>query len=264
MRKTRLASFIAVIFAVLFIGSVFAYADTWPPLSVVASNSMTHSANWTYGTLNVGDTVFVKKVPSVPGNVITYVVGRNDGYRTYGNYGNVIIYDQSGTDIIHRAIFYLTWNNSEPVVQGYKNQSWLHVNGSYVLIDGAGYNGRNLYVNIGEYRNISGFFTAGDHNVATLGRFVASVDAYCSADQNIGIASAPINNKSIVGIAFWDIPWFGLIKLNLMRLYNAWPYYNEAALNSYLYLGISMAVILTAIFFPYDRFSKRKRPGTDK
>ena len=135
---------IAIAAAILiFIVSVIAYSGEFPPVSTVASESMTHSDYWTYGTMNVGDIVFVKKVNSVPGNIITYVVGRETNYSTYGEFGNVILYkNPSGTTIIHRAMFYLSWNNSYPVIQGYHNQSWISLNRSYVVIDDVGFSHR--------------------------------------------------------------------------------------------------------------------------
>ncbi|EQD32014.1 signal sequence peptidase, partial [mine drainage metagenome] len=167
-RKARAAGIIAFIIIAILIGSLLAYTEEWPPVSVVASQSMTHSREWTPGTLNVGDIVLVKKVTQVPGSVITYVVGRNTGYESYGEYGNVILYHSTdGLIIIHRAMFYLYWNGSTPEVQGYHDQSWLKVTNQYVLIENAGYNGRNLMVPITSFNGKAGFITTGDFNLAT-------------------------------------------------------------------------------------------------
>ena len=58
---------IGVVLAILiFIFSVTAYSGEIPPVSTIASESMTHSDYWTYGTLNVGDIVFVKKIDKIP------------------------------------------------------------------------------------------------------------------------------------------------------------------------------------------------------
>jgi signal peptidase len=265
MRKARLAGFIAILIVVILAGSLLAYSQEWPPVSVVASESMTHSSSWMPGTLNVGDIVFVKKVDQVPGPVISYVVGRETGYMSYGEYGNVILYHSTnGIVIIHRAMFYLTWNGSTPVVQGYHNQSWMRVTDQYVWIEDASYNGRNLTVSISAFRGESGFITVGDHNLATSAIYVASQHAYIAADQNVNITAFPVSSSEIVGIAFGDIPWFGLIKLNLLRLFNQWPEYNQVAKYSYDYLGLSILAILVVIFFPYGMtaryISQRKRP----
>ena len=95
MRKARLAGAIVLLIIVILAGSLLAYSQEWPPVSVVASESMTHSSSWKAGTLNVGDIVFVKKVDQVPGPVITYVVGRDTGFMSYGEYGNVILYQST-------------------------------------------------------------------------------------------------------------------------------------------------------------------------
>jgi len=94
---------------IVFLVSVTAYAGIWPPVDTIASESMTHSDYWTYGTMNVGDIVFVEKVTSVTGPVITYVVGRETGFSTYGEYGNVILYkNPEDQTIIHKAMFFLS------------------------------------------------------------------------------------------------------------------------------------------------------------
>lgn len=263
MHKTTLAGIIAILIVVILAGSLLAYSQEWPPISVVASESMTHSSSWEAGTLNVGDIVFVKKVDQTPGPVISYVVGRNTGYKSYGEYGNVILYHSTyGLVIIHRAMFYLSWNGSTPCVQGYHNQSWMRVTDQYVWIEDASYNGRNLTVSISSFKGEDGFITVGDHNLATSALYVPSQHAYIAADQNVNITAYPVNSSEIVGVAFGDIPWFGLIKLNLLRLYNQWPEYNEVGKYSYDYLGLSILAILVAIFFPYGataRYIRQKK-----
>ncbi len=265
MRKVRAAGIIALIIIAILIGSLLAYTDEWPPVSVVASESMTHSSSWTPGTMNVGDIVFVKKVTQVPGPVITYVVGRDTGYKSYGEYGNVILYHStSGLIIIHRAMFYLYWNSSTPEVQGYHNQSWMKVTDQYVLIEHAGYNGRNLTVPISSFKGEDGFITTGDFNLATSAEYDAALHAYIAADQNVGITLFPVNSSAIIGIAFGDIPWFGLIKLNLLRLENQWPQYNEVGRYSYDYLGLTLTAIVVLILFPYEKVGKNMSENRKK
>ena len=254
VKKSRLIKIGAILSILVFIAVLLAYTEEFPPISVVASESMTHSDYWTPDTINVGDIVFVKKVTVVPDSIITYVVGRETGFQSYGEYGNVILYrSSSGLTIIHRAMFYLSWNGSQPVIQGYHNQSWIKVTRNYVLINDAGYSHRNLVVYISKFENESGFITMGDHNLAVSDEFNSSLSAYIAADQNVGITSAPVNSSNIVGVAFWDIPWFGLIKLNILRLYGQWPEYNEVAKDSYDFLFLSLFIIFGAILFPYKK-----------
>ena len=125
----------------------------------------------------------------------------------------------------------------------------------------ASYNGRNLTVPISAFKGEDGFITVGDYNLATSAIYVAAQHAYIAADQNVNITAFPVSSSEIVGVAFGDIPWFGLIKLNLLRLYNQWPQYNQVAKYSYDYLGLSVLAIIVVIFFPYGATARyiRKR-----
>ncbi|GGM70008.1 S26 family signal peptidase [Thermogymnomonas acidicola] len=260
MRISRIVELSALAAVVIFVVGVTVYSGTIPPVSTIASESMTHSDYWQYGTMNVGDIVFVKKVDNVPGSVITYVVGRERNYSTYGEYGNVVLYRSSdGQTIIHRAMFYLSWSSGRPVVQGYHNQSWMTVTDKYVLIKEVGFSHRNLVVYISSMVNESGFITVGDFNLAFRGVYNSSLNAYEAADQNVGITNAPVNKSSIIGVAFWDIPWFGLIKLNVLKLYGQWPQSNEVAKDTYDLFFAAILVIVVLAAFPYGRVIRRKK-----
>lgn len=260
MKLKKIAEMVVIVAVVLFITSVIVYSGTFPPVETVASESMTHSDSWSYGTLNVGDIVFVKKVVDVPGSIVSYVVGRNTGLSTYGEYGNVILYkNPKGETIIHRALFYLSWNRSTPNIQGYDRQTWIKVTPDYVLLYDVGPSHRNMVVYIGGMLNESGYVTVGDYNLAYEGIYNATLNAYEAADQNIGITNAPVNSVNIVGVAYWDIPWYGLIKLNILKLYGQWPQSNEVANNSYLYLYSSMLIIVVLALFPYSKVMKKVR-----
>lgn len=245
----------------LFLGLTL-YSGIFPPVTVVESGSMQHSNSWEFGTVNTGDIVVVKKVANPVNGVTTYVQGRTSNYSTYGDYGNVLLYnDPSGFVVIHRAMFYLSWSNGSPVVQGYTNQSWITVTNTYILIKDVGFKHRNLLVQIGGFQNESGYITMGDHNLATTTMYDSNFKAYIAADENVNIISHPVTQSEVVGIAQGQIPWFGLIKLNLMRLEGAWPYYNDVQNYSYDYLAASLALIAIAILFPYDRVISK---GTTK
>lgn len=249
--KTKKDLIILVILAIL-IGGTLAYTQEIPPIYVVASESMEHSANWTWGTLNAGDVVLVKRAPDPVKDVTTYVVGRESGYATYGEYGNVLLYHGPGKIIIHRAMFYLTWNNSNPEVLGYTNQSWITVTSSYVLIKDVGFSHRNLLVMISGFHNESGFITVGDFNLAFRGVYNSTLNAYQAADQYF-LGIPPVTSSKVVGVAQGQIPWFGLIKLNIMKLYGEWPYSNEVPNHAYEYLFASLVVIVALALFPYRK-----------
>ncbi|MEM3252454.1 MAG: S26 family signal peptidase, partial [Thermoplasmata archaeon] len=118
LNSIRALLIVIIAIALIFI-ALFAYSGIWPPVVIIESSSMQHGSQWQYGVINTGDMVIVKKVTSVS-DIITYVQGRETGYKSYGDYGNVIIYtSQSGMSIIHRAIFYVaSWNNTVPEIIG--------------------------------------------------------------------------------------------------------------------------------------------------
>ncbi len=258
--KVISAPVIAVIVIIVAIAGVTVYSGMFPPASVVESESMQHSNSWQFGVINTGDIVIVKKVSDPQKNVVTYVQGRETGFSTYGDYGNVILYNAPlNLVVIHRAMFYLSWSNGSPVVEGANNQSWITVTPTYVLIKDVGYAHRNLLVNIAGFKNESGFITMGDHNLATASQFFynSSMKAYMAADENVGIIGHPVTASNIVGEAQGQIPWFGLIKLNIMRLQGTWQYPNDVPNFSYYYLGASIFAIIVLIFFPYSEFLKK-------
>lgn len=258
---------VSIIFAVIIVGgivSVVAYSDVWPPIYVVESESMEHSQNWTFGTINTGDIVMAKNIHDSNSNVITYVQGKSMNYSTYGEYGNVILYhDPTGRIIIHRAMFYLTWNGSTPVVAGDNGQSWIHITSNAVILDNVGFTHRNLIVYLNGFKGESGFITVGDYNLAHAPKisvyYNSSENAYMAADINLFPGFVPVKPDKVVGTAFGQIPWVGLIKLNIMRLGGEWPEYNEVPNNAYMFLGILLGAILVAAFFPYGRFSRKKK-----
>jgi signal peptidase len=252
----------AIVAFVLLILLLTVYAGTWPPFSVVESESMEHGPSWTPGVINTGDIVLVKKVNDPQKNVITYVVGRTENLsKNYGEYGDVILYHApNGLTIIHRAIFYLQWKNGNPVVDGYDGQSWIHITKNYILIDNVGYSSRNLVVFLSSIENESGFITVGDYNLAHFGIYVPSLNAYRAADQDpLIFGFPPVKPSQVEGIAFGQIPWFGLIKLNIMRLFGEWPDYNEVPRYAYDYLALSLAGIFTAVFFPYGKVIRKRK-----
>ncbi len=241
------------------------YSGMFPPVSVVESGSMQHSPDWQFGVINTGDIVVVKKISSPVNDITTYVQGRTANFSTYGDYGNVILYhDANGMVIIHRAMFYLSWSNGHPVIQGYANQSWITVTSTYVLLKDVGFTHRNLIVLLNGMQNESGYITMGDHNLAISNVWVGNLSAYIAADENVNIMTHPVTQSAVVGVAQGQIPWLGLVKLNIMRLQGDWPYYNDVPYHSYEYLAVSLAIIAVAVFFPYDRVIHSKNKKNNK
>lgn len=264
--KLLSAPLIAVIVIVGMLVGISVYSGVFPPASVVESGSMQHSNSWEAGVINTGDIVIVKKVANPVQDITTYVQGRQSNFSTYGDYGNVILYNNgAGSVIIHRAMFYLTWSNGHPVVLNSDNQSWITVTQNYVLIKDVGYRHLNLVVYISSFQNESGFITMGDHNLATSTIYNQQLNAYVAADENVNIMSHPVKSSEVVGEAQGQIPWFGLIKLNIMRLQGDWPYSSDVPSHSYEYLLSTIAAFAVVVFFPYSRvFSGRSKKNNKK
>lgn len=258
--KAKTIISIAVVAVILAgIASVVVYSGEWPPMYVVESESMEHSHNWTAGTINTGDLVMSKNINANETNVITYVQGRAINYSTYGEYGNVILYHNGeGQIIIHRAMFYLEWNGSHPTIADYHNQSWIHITDNAVILDNVGYTHRNLIVYVGTMVGESGFITVGDYNLAHSPIYNKTYNAYSAADQDV-FGFSPVKPDKVVGKAFGQIPWVGLIKLNIMRAGGGWPQYNEVPNNAYTYLVITVIAIIALAAFPYGRVLGKKK-----
>ena len=209
---------VAAAFVALVLLAMFAYTGLWPPLVVVESNSMMHGEDnhSNIGTIDTGDLVLVKKVDSVS-DIETYMDSQISGHKTYGDYGDVVIYKRGGSDastpIIHRAMIYLEinsdgtsyrseslrqapadkWSTSDPT------DTWDRLTSS-LTISNVGYNHLSVTINVQSLASShrSGFITKGDHNLGTDQMFAAP---------------GPVDLDWVVGKARGEIPWFGLLKL---------------------------------------------------
>jgi len=260
---------IAIVVIIVIFAGLYLYAGTWPPVTIVESSSMQHGDQFTWGVINTGDIVIQKKVTNIS-QIITYVQGRDMGYKSYGDYGNVILYQPypGSTPVIHRAMIYVTWNGNQFHIKGQTEairEGWMIIQGYNVIIKDVGFTGRNLIINISSsnpfsgYMNLigkNGFFTMGDNNLAnspfTNPNVIFPDMAYYASDQNVGIAPGPVSMNQIVGIAQGWLPWFGIIKLVLSGDTEYIPS------DSYYYLGITLAIII-AIAFAWDYLPERKK-----
>lgn len=84
------------------VGIGFALTGTWPFMVAVESGSMEPH-------MYRGDVVFLIN-PDRTG-IVTWEEGKQTGYTSFGDYGDVIVYypngDRSKTPIIHRAVFWI-------------------------------------------------------------------------------------------------------------------------------------------------------------
>ena len=91
--------------------ALYAYAGVWPPMVSVDGTSM-------YPHLQDGDLILIQHVDY--SKIMTYDAGKAADYSTFGNYGDVIVYQPFGekdmTPVIHRAMYRA--NASDPMWQG--------------------------------------------------------------------------------------------------------------------------------------------------
>ncbi|MDI6855519.1 MAG: S26 family signal peptidase [Candidatus Thermoplasmatota archaeon] len=119
LKKSAILGFVkdllvASIIILIILTAMYAYTGVWPPIVVIESNSMEHSGApyGRLGTIDAGDFTFVKKVNGRE-DIVTYYQGKQRGYTTYGNYGDVIIFLKNGlpgTPLIHRAMVWVELN----------------------------------------------------------------------------------------------------------------------------------------------------------
>ncbi len=211
---------LALAIIVLLLVSLWAYTQNWPPVYVVESDSMQHGSDDHVGLINTGDLVLAQKIP--PADVVPYVLGAQEGFVTYGEYGDVILYHPNGdlaaTPIIHRALVYLEWDASDltysvPALVGQPCGSAsnavysvtssangcgaTHMTGTLTLYR-IGWRNLTVPIDLSSLGHYSGFITLGDNNRLT--------------DQADGL-SGLVKPGWVLGVARGMIPWVGALKL---------------------------------------------------
>lgn len=237
---------VALALVVLLLVGLYAYTQNWPPIYVVESDSMQHGSDDQLGLLNTGDLVLAQKID--PTHLQTYANGLASGYTTYGEFGDVVLYQPnglSGTPIIHRAIVYLSHNTdgtySAPSLAGlacggasnaaYRSSGaggcgWSHISGTLDLLN-VGWRSLNVSIALGSLGSSSGFITLGDNNPIT--------------DQTAGL-SRLVQSTWVLGVARGMIPWFGALKLALEG--NA----QQVPPQSWQFMGLTIIALVLAAF----------------
>lgn len=262
---------VALAIVVVLLVGLYAYTQNWPPVYVVESQSMQHGTSDVLGLINTGDLVLAQKISN--SSIIPYVVGLPEGYSTYGEYGDVILYHPnggSGTPVIHRAILFLVWDPasrsySAPDLRGLpcgnatnavyatpgtggtpQNCATTGLTGTLDLYR-IGWKSVTVSISLaapalGEH---SGFLTMGDNNFGCsgLGGCVGDPDQSGGATASI---SSLVEPGWVVGVARGMIPWFGALKLLLSGQTGMVPP------QTWQYLGLTIAgIILLAVGIHY-------------
>jgi signal peptidase len=250
---------IALVIVIIVMVSLYAYSGgIWPPMVVVESESMMHGDDSEIGVIDTGDLTLVKRIGG-RSDIVTWVEG-NPSYRveyedeqeltttqkfkgkkaefkTYDDYGEVIIYNKNGlgseTPVIHRAMAWIEPNETQECLNKFngafdvlgdfpdiKNNN--HPKGlrcvARIILKGTGYQKVDVEINVNnvlrnaqnlESKYFSGFLTKGDHNNPEHGH--ARVDQESHTVNGRGFA--PIKVDWVVGEAVGELPWFGALKL---------------------------------------------------
>jgi signal peptidase len=210
---------------VLILVSLFAYTGVWPPMVVIESNSMMHGDDSQIGVIDTGDLTLVKSIKERH-DVITYVeatcaTNPHHGFKTYGDFGNVIVYRKNGLaeiPVIHRAIAWIEYNAtaSNPPFTYVGNIPDIGVyNVTRFTLNKVGYQNQSITIDLNQIFSFSavstshaphsGFVTHGDHNPP-------GVDQQ-SLQIRQGTMVEPVKVDWVVGRAEGELPWFGLFKL---------------------------------------------------
>ncbi|MDO5861955.1 MAG: S26 family signal peptidase [Thermoplasmata archaeon] len=249
------------VIAVVFVGgyaSLVAYTGLSLPFSTVVSSSMQHDNNQSeLGVIDTGDIVITADPSHV--EIQSYVAAYETGYRSFGEYGSVIIYDRgSGNPVIHRAIVWIdydettgTWSSEELanssldwycIDNGARSKDASNLVGTlYITI-----NGTPVGITLDSIaQKGSGYLTKGDNTVT---------NSYF--DQQSGIVGYLISEDKIVSVAVGEIPWLGIVKLIMNgssyvdRVPNSLP-----SLIMAIVLVFSLILILDAVsLFKYRQY----------
>jgi signal peptidase len=253
-----------------------AITGIWPPFMAVESKSMQHSENASdVGIIDTGDIVVARRL-SGPDEIRTYVGSIADGYRSFGEYGDVIIYQppDGSIPIVHRAICEVVYNGcggfdvpelstvpadlwSSPGEEG----RWRGLTDTLDLF-GVGYQKATVHIDLAALLESmgssphGGLITMGDNNGYSLGG-----ERFGVIDQG-SIVEGPIPWEWVVGKVTGEIPWVGSL-----RLWATGTAPDYLPRNSVVMLGVSVAALIALPVVIYlmaslwERRAERKGRG---
>ncbi len=262
--------FIALLILGIILSSLYIYTGRWPPMVVIESPSMSHCEGdppaSRIGVIDTGDIVAVKSIRSRD-NIISYVEGRDVGHRSYGQYGDVIIFRPDGsedkTPVIHRPVLYIEYNETadgfdapslEHLTYGEEWESDEEGDGVYgltenIIIYDYGHRDVLLEINLGDladYRH-DGYITMGDNNI----RSNKGIHDQSGGMRNI---NEPVKIEWIEGKARGELPWFGSIKLLYISRIDSVPNNTWRNLVVSIILIIALPMVLEYVIDYYKKY----------
>jgi signal peptidase len=246
---------VALVAVLVILLILWSYTGQWfgAPMVAIESGSMEHpdAPFGRLGTIDAGDMVLVQKVSTrsdvVPHGGPVQGAEASNGWQSYGDYGDVIIYKPMGrsdvSQIIHRAM------------------AWVDVyhagaRTTYTIIDYGIYNETSLTIpQLGLHNRDpgwtqSGFLTKGDNNEVI--------------DQISNICPQPVQPEWISGKARSEIPWIGTINLFFEDVLHGKSTVQNVHSDSLTCLGVVLAVLIsipiTLDVYDYLRKKRQREP----
>ena len=245
--------------AVAFSG-LYVYSGVWPPFSIVESGSMQHSDRSSFATIDTGDAVVLRTPDKV--DIRTYVDGYKDGYKRFGDYGDVIIYERAGKiPVIHRPVVWLDWNASTnhweaPSLVGFPAGKWecdnglndpMMLSGKLTFID-YGFASQTVHLNLDALPKESGYVTKGDNNPVF--------------DQG-SLVTGLVTEERVLFVAGFTVPWAGVLKLYLSGNQDAISKIPPNSVPDMIAMTVAVLALLAAAFLIGDYVSWRRRKGKE-
>jgi signal peptidase len=239
---------VAVMFTAVY-ACIILYAGTTTPFYTVESGSMRHSDKSQTGVIDTGDMVIGRDPSKV--DITTYADGLANGYRKFGDYGDVILYSApNGRTIIHRAVLAAEYKGGGVwSIPSLENLEWSctgggnpdALNGGSLTLRNFGFDGRTVTVNL---TGLTAGLSGGERGYITVG------DANGSGDPVL------VTDAMIVAVAAWEIPWLGCIKLYITgNNTDQIPFNSVVAL---IVTALAVILLAAAAGVVYDKITKQK------
>lgn len=115
-----------ILISVAIVGGIaillYTISGIWPPMVAIESGSMEPGMSEGDIVFIVSPSNFVAEGATEQHGVVTHRQGKKDGYETFGDYGDVIVYRPDGSElrtaIIHRAMFYVEEGEEYETIEG--------------------------------------------------------------------------------------------------------------------------------------------------